>query len=61
MKNMNFSGVITGNFLWHSTGHGKFLLHVSMKSINDIILRIIKVFIIYHSRTDEKVFSLQNV
>lgn len=28
MKNMNFSGAIMGNFLWHSTGHGKFLLYI---------------------------------
>jgi len=47
-------------FLLHSTGHGKFLLYLPMKSINNITLKIMKAFIIYHSRTEE-VFSLQNV
>lgn len=61
MKSTNFSEVLTGDSFYDiQQVMANVLLYLSLKSMNDITSRVTKIFIIHYSRTDEKVFSLQN-
>lgn len=56
-KNVFFSEIIIGNFfcdIQQVMVEAKYCVFLAMKSKNDIILRVAKIFIIYYSRTQIK-------